>query len=312
MKNITYNQNSKERLDKFLSQELPDLSRSQIQKMIKGEEVLVNGKIATVHYWLKNGYVISLVKKATISKQELTKKKAAVKLPEPKIIAETADYLVLDKPAGLLVHPASSASGKTLIDWLVKKYPKIKKVGENLERPGIVHRLDKDVSGLMVIAKNQSMYAHLKKQFQTRQVKKIYLGLVYGQVQADEGTIDFPLKRSRLSGKVVAMPKGTEGRESITAFTVIKRFANYTYLELDLKTGRSHQLRAHLTAYGYPLIGDQLYFNKKNKDKFKLGRVFLHAHKLSFADLSGKHLEFISGLPENLNNIVSQLSWKIL
>ncbi len=308
MKNITYNQNSKERLDKFLSQELPDLSRSQIQKMIKGEEVLVNGKIATVHYWLKNGYVISLVKKATISKQELTKKKAAVKLPEPKIIAETADYLVLDKPAGLLVHPASSASGKTLIDWLVKKYPKIKKVGENLERPGIVHRLDKDVSGLMVIAKNQSMYAHLKKQFQTRQVKKIYLGLVYGQVQADEGTIDFPLKRSRLSGKVVAMPKGTEGRESITAFTVIKRFANYTYLELDLKTGRSHQLRAHLTAYGYPLIGDQLYFNKKNKDKFKLGRVFLHAHKLSFADLSGKHLEFISGLPENLNNIVSQLS----
>ena len=308
MKNITYNQNSKERLDKFLSQELPDLSRSQIQKMIKGEEVLVNGKIATVHYWLKNGYVISLVKKATISKQELTKKKAAVKLPEPKIIAETADYLVLDKPAGLLVHPASSASGKTLIDWLVKKYPKIKKVGENLERPGIVHRLDKDVSGLMVIAKNQSMYAHLKKQFQTRQVKKIYLGLVYGQVQADEGTIDFPLKRSRLSGKVVAMPKGTEGRESITAFTVIKRFANYTYLEMDLKTGRSHQLRAHLTAYGYPLIGDQLYFNKKNKDKFKLGRVFLHAHKLSFADLSGKHLEFISGLPENLNNIVSQLS----
>ncbi|MDP2736751.1 MAG: RluA family pseudouridine synthase [bacterium] len=310
MKNITYNHDSKERLDKFLSQELADLSRSQIQKMIKAEEVLVNGKIAAVHHFLKNGYVVSFVKPKAAAPEvvEALKKTAAVKLPEPKIIAETADYLVLDKPAGLLVHPASSSTGKTLVDWLIKKYPKIKKVGENLERPGIVHRLDKSVSGAMVVAKNKKTYAHLKKQFQTRSVKKIYLGLVYGQVSADEGIIDFPLKRSRLSGKIVAMPRGEEGKESITAFTVIKKFANYTYLELDLKTGRSHQLRAHLTAYGYPLIGDQLYFNKKNKDKFKLGRVFLHAHKLTFTDLAGKKQTFTSKLPADLQNVLNGLS----
>lgn len=309
MKNITYNYDSKERLDKFLSQELTGLSRSQIQKMIKAEEVLVNGKIAAVHHWLKNGSVISFAKPKTAVK-EVTALKAAkqIKLPEPKIIKETDDYAVLNKPAGLLVHPAAGSTGKTLVDWLVKKYPKIKKVGENLERPGIVHRLDKNVSGAMVVAKNQKAYAHLKKQFQTRSVKKIYLGLVYGQVSADEGIIDFPLKRSRLSGKIVAMPRGEEGKESITAFTVIKKFANYTYLELDLKTGRSHQLRAHLTAYGYPLIGDQLYFNKKNKDKFKLGRVFLHAHKLTFTDLAGKKQTFTSKLPADLQNVLNGLS----
>lgn len=309
MKNITYQEASKERLDKFLSQELTDLSRSQIQKMIKDGQVLVNDKIASVHHWLKNGYVVSFAKPKTVAKETTVIKAAKkIKLPEPKIIKETDDYVVLNKPAGLLVHPAAGSTGKTLVDWLVKKYPKIKKVGENLERPGIVHRLDKNVSGAMVVAKNQPTYAHLKKQFQTRQVKKIYLGLVYGQVSADEGIIDFPLKRSRLSGKIVAMPRGEEGRESITAFTVLQRFANYTYLELDLKTGRSHQLRAHLTAYGYPLIGDQLYFNKKNKDKFKLGRVFLHAHQLTFADLAGKKQTFTSKLPMVLNNILSQLS----
>ncbi|MFA6304156.1 MAG: RluA family pseudouridine synthase [Patescibacteria group bacterium] len=310
MKTITYQNEGKERLDKFLANELKKLSRSQIQKMIEGGEFLVNGQTVASHHWLKKGDII-IAKKATVEvKKPVIEKPVKTKIDKtllPVIIKQTADYLVITKPAGLLVHPTSQSTELTLIDWLVKKFPAIKKVGENPERPGLVHRLDKGVSGLLVIAKTKPMYAHLKQQFKARQTKKEYLGLVYGKISADEGIIDFPLKRSRRSGKIVAQAKGAEGRESLTEYLVIKKLTNYTYLKLYLKTGRSHQLRAHLSAIDHPLIGDELYGHERYKDSFNLKRIFLHSHLLGFYDLKNKWQEFTSPLPTNLDTILKKL-----
>lgn len=301
MKNITFQKELKERLDKFLAKELADLSRSQIQKLIKSGLVLVNGQKAAVHKFLKKGDEILMQATPTI---ESTEKKP---YPKPKIIDETDDYLVINKPAGLIVHPATGIKEKTLTDWLLKKYPAVQSVGDDPSRPGIVHRLDKDVSGLIVIAKTKDMFGHLKKQFQERLIKKEYLALVRGEVKAAEGIIDLPLKRSRRSGKMAAQPKGTEGKSAITEFSVVKRFKNYTYLKINLKTGRSHQIRTHFFAYGYPLLGDKLYCHKKTKEKIKLNRIFLHAASLAFADLTDKQKEYHCPLPGELNDILTKL-----
>lgn len=234
---------------------------------------------------------------------------------EPNIIADTQDYLVIEKPAGLIVHHAETlpagrqetASLPALTDWLLKKYPSIKGVGEGNERPGIVHRLDKDASGLMVIAKTQKMYVHLKKQFQNRQIKKEYLALAHGKIIADQGIINFPLERSKRTGRMASLPQATEkSRQTITEFFVLKRFVNFTYLKVVIKTGRTHQIRSHLLAYGHPLAGDKLYRGKKLKPA-GLNRIFLHAAALSFFGLNGDWSEFKSPLPPELNNFLLNL-----
>lgn len=308
MNNITYNEDAKERLDKFLSRTLAGFTRPQIKQMIISGQVLVNGKTVSAHHFLKKGYVISFVKKTVAVKKEVAKKPAVSKLIEPKVIAETDDYLVINKPVGLLVHPAPGSRNPSLTDWLVKKYPKIKKVGEDPERPGIVHRLDKDVSGLIVIAKNQKMFVCLKSQFQQRQTLKEYLALVYGKIDRDQGVISFPLSRSKITGRISAKPIDSEqGREAITEFLVLKRLVNYTYLKVTIKTGRTHQIRAHLKAYGHPIVGDKLYYNKNNKPA-KLNRPFLHSTRLGFSDLKGQRQEFEAKLPAELNNFLKQLT----
>lgn len=293
-----YQNNDRERLDKFLTSELADFSRSQIQKMIKNGEIVVNGAKATPHQPLKTGDVIFLKK--------IVKPKIAPLAKEPQIITDTADYLIINKPAGLIVHGAKGIKEKTLTDWLIKKYPVVKKVGDPT-RPGLVQRLDREASGLMVIAKTQKMFNHLKEQFQKHLIKKEYWGLAHGNISKNEGVINFPLLRSKTSGKIVAKPAGETGKASITEFAVLKRFTNHTYLNLTLKTGRSHQLRAHMQAYGHPLVGDQLYKNKKNKEKIKLDRIFLHSHLLGFFDLNNHWQEYQSDLPEQLNNILINL-----
>ena len=249
----------------------------------------------------------------------------AADFPAPEIISETADYLVIAKPAGLAVHAGGNLTGPTLTDWLVDYYPKIKTVGDDPTRPGLVHRLDKDVSGLMVIAKNQKSFAALKDQFKDRAVNKEYTALVHGQLIPDEGAIDFPITRSKAGYKMAALPARTtdlllrrhprgrdqgnidswmKSRTALTEFTVIKRFVNYTLLRVRIKTGRTHQIRVHLFALGYPLAGDDLYYTKKTKEKNKklaLGRVFLIADRLSFRDLAGQEQHFSLDLPASLN-----------
>lgn len=249
-------------------------------------------------------------------------------IPEPKIIAETDDYLVINKPAKLAVHGGGNLREKTLTDWLEKHYPKIIGVGEDTIRPGIVHRLDKDVSGLMVIAKNQKSFLSLKNQFKNRTVKKIYTALVYGSIESDFGTIDFSIVRAKSGQRMAALPANAanllsrrhprnrdqgnierwfKSRTALTEFQVIKRFVNYTLLKVIIKTGRTHQIRVHFFAYGHPLVGDSLYNTKKTRlknQKLDLGRIFLVANKLSFKDLREQRQSFIIDLPSELKTVL--------
>ena len=231
-------------------------------------------------------------------------------------IFENNKFLIINKPAGLLVHGANHIKEPTLADQLLKKYPELAKVGEDPCRPGIMHRLDKQVSGLMAVAKTQIAFNHLKKQFQDRTITKIYTALVYGKIERDEDEINFPIQRSSKGHKMAALPLTTkgqatqEGRQAITEFEVIKRFINYTLLKVKIKTGRTHQIRVHLSAYGHPVVGDDLYGTRKTKEKNKklnLGRIFLVANKLSFIDLNGKQKTFKIDLPEELKNFLKKI-----
>lgn len=246
----------------------------------------------------------------------------------PQIIFEDNNCLVVNKPAGLAVHHGGNIVGTTLTDLLVLRYPSIATVGDDPERPGIVHRLDKDVSGLMVITKTQEAFNNLKAQFQKREINKQYFALVYGKVEHDEGEINFPIKRAKDGYRMAAMPlnavdllvrrnpksrdKGNiagvfKAKEAITSFKVIRRFVNYTYLEVKIKTGRTHQIRVHFYAYGHPLVGDTLYFTKKTKvknEKLNLKRVFLMASRLSFYSLDGEKKDFSINLDPELESFL--------
>jgi len=239
-------------------------------------------------------------------------------------IFENDDYLIINKPAGLIVHGGPGITEEVLTDWLRKSYPKIENIGDDPLRPGIVHRLDKEASGLIVIAKNQKAFLHFKKQFQNRQVTKKYTALVHGQISKDEDIINFPIRRARDGYKMAALPvssttigdknkpnnrdRGTlkaqeDSKEAVTEFKVVKHYINYTLLDVKIKTGRTHQIRVHFYAYGHPLLGDPLYFTKKTKvknQKVNLGRIFLVARDLTFKDLNGEKQQYIIDLPNEL------------
>jgi 23S rRNA pseudouridine1911/1915/1917 synthase len=302
------------RLDKFLAQQRQDLSRNQIQKLIKQRVITVNGWLVAPHYNLKANDIINIREKLPEPKKT-TKETGPKNLPDLKIIDETDEFLIINKPAGLAVH---GAAGWTLADWLKAKYPDISRVGDPAsagERPGIVHRLDKDVSGLMVIAKTQAAFNDLKKQFQNRAITKEYTALVHGKIQKDADQINFPIGRARDGYKMAALPltvKGKlseSGRPAETEFRIITRLINYTLLKIKIKTGRTHQIRVHLSAYGHPVVGDKIYGTAKTKNQNKklgLSRIFLIADHLCFTDLTGKPRDFKVSLTEELKNILKQ------
>jgi len=303
---------SSQRLDKFLTEQLKDLSRNQIQKLIKQSAVVVNNLPVSAHYNLQIGDKIA-VKNINLAPAKKIEKKPAGKAPDIKVIKAMADYLVINKPAGLAVHGKNDF---TLADWLKTNYPKIKSVGDDPERPGIVHRLDKDVSGLMVIALNQKSFASLKKQFQERNIIKEYIGLTHGQISKEYGLINFPIRRSADGYKMAALPltfrgaASNAGREAITEFEVIKKLVNYTLLKIKIKTGRTHQIRVHLAAYDHPLVGDNIYATAKTRiqnKKLGLGRVFLVADRLSFIDLTGDRQDFKINLTLELKNLLKKV-----
>ncbi len=254
-----------------------------------------------------------------------------ISVPQGKIeiIFENNDVLVINKPAGLIVHEGDGITEKTLTDYLLAAYPQLAGVGEDPQRPGIVHRLDKEASGLMVIAKNNQSFQNLKEQFKKRLIKKEYAALAYGKISADEGEILFPIVRSQSGYKMAALPlsintdkrkpsnrdRGNLGarekaREAITKFIVEKRWPHFSLLRIRIKTGRTHQIRVHLAAYGHPLLGDDLYGTPKTKAKNKkiaLGRIFLVSQTLRFKDLDGEKREFNLPLPPELQNFLLKL-----
>ena len=227
----------------------------------------------------------------------------------PQVIAETPDYVVVLKPAGLLVHEADSAPGeKTLVDWLIKKYPEVKKVGDDPKtRPGIVHRLDREASGLLVVARTQKMFEMLKIQFQEHTIDKRYMVLVHGKVINSHGDIKLPIGRAGRGGRMAAHNTGVEdAREAHTFYEVKARHGGVTLLEVTITTGRTHQIRVHMFALQHPVVGDTLYPVKKVGKAFPiLDRLFLHATHLAFTDLAGQRVEFDAPLPTELDRYLT-------
>ena len=293
-----------------------DLSRSQVQKMIKDELILINGDLKTSHYKTQEGDEIKVIK----TKKPAQANSKAGKLPKFKTVTETDDYLIINKPAGVIVHGGEGITELTLVDALEKKYPAIKKVGEDPMRPGIVHRLDKEASGLMVVAKNNPTFNHIKEQFKDRETLKKYYALVYGQTEKEYDEIDFLIARSTKGYKMAALPVKQEGlprhsetkagKRAITEFDVEQKFINYTLLNIKIKTGRTHQIRVHMSAYDHPIVGDNLYGTKKTRDKnvkLNLGRIFLHAYTLGFKDLNDEWQEFKIELPSELKKFLKTI-----
>lgn len=230
------------------------------------------------------------------------------------IIYEDKDFIAVNKPAGLLVHGTSAGQEKTLVDWLLKKYPEIKIVGDDPEnRPGIVHRLDKDTSGVILIARNQKFFEYLKNLFKNHQIEKTYLALVYGKLEPKTGVIEKPIalksgsikRTARLNGKVRMI------KEAITEYKVKKyliiKGENFSLVELFPKTGRTHQLRIHMASVGHSVVGDQLYASKFNLTKshfIRLERQFLHAESVEFNLESGRRIKIEAELPLDLAKIL--------
>ncbi len=336
------------RLDIFVTENLGNITRSQIKKMIMAGDILVNDKKATVHLFLKTGDVVQIrnLKFETIingiatlppvarndsdDKTGLPRSlrslamtvdtngiaTSATSLPPRNdivVVAENENFFIIEKPAGLLVHPTTKNETDTLVDWLTGKYPELIKIGEDPSRAALVHRLDKDVSGLMIIPRTQDAFDYFKQQFRDHQIIKKYTALVYDNIAKDDDKIDLPIGRSKnKSGLYAAHPKDKgdkfahKDRLALTVIKVIKRYEKYTLLEVEIFTGRTHQIRVHLLAYGHPIIGDTLYQNKRLKPA-NISRIFLHASQLEFIGPDGTKHKYTSELPNKLKSFLKIL-----
>lgn len=314
---------SGERLDKFLAAHLTKFSRSRFQRLIKDGAVRVNGKEAG-----KPGLALKKGDRVLILEEKiLSPDKEYIIEPEPdiplNIIYEDDDILVINKQPGLLVHPTLSQKRHTLVNALVARYPDINRVGKSPLRPGIVHRLDKDTSGLIVAAKNQEAFFFLKKQFLSRAVRKIYLAIVEGVPKEKEGVIKFQIRPSKLNRlkKVAVRQPDRSGRKSVrdaeTQYRVKEEFGDeFAIVEASPKTGRTHQIRVHLSAIGHPVVGDSLYGAKKKiifpaheqaPQTGQAKRQMLHAYRISFVAPNGKLLDFRAPLPEDMRSLLGLL-----
>jgi len=307
----THEDTEKIRLDIFLTERIPGLSRSQVQKLIKAGKVLVNDDQPTVHQFLKEGDKIECAFGKDSNTQGSETTRAAQKKHLPKkldIVAKTDDYLIINKPPGLLVHPTSSPDTKeiTLIDMLLAYDAKLSRIGDDPGRPALVHRLDRDVSGIMIIPRTFEMFEHLKRQFKLRKTEKSYQAFVYGSIEKDEGEIDFVIGRAVHGGKMAARAKGQEGKKALTTYYVLERFRFVTHIEVQIHTGRTHQIRAHLLAIGHPIIGDMLYAPKK-KPALDVSRLMLHATYLGFHDLQNTWKTYTVEPPKIFSDFVKKL-----
>jgi 23S rRNA pseudouridine1911/1915/1917 synthase len=276
------------RIDVFLTQQEPQFSRTLIKELILKGLVSVNNARIKPHYRLK---VNDEVRWQAPVAQDSGLCPEDIPL---KIIFEDTDVLVLDKPQGMVVHPGAGNQTHTLVQALLFHTRQLSTI--NPQRPGIVHRLDKETSGVMVVAKNNSSHLNLTKQFKKHTIERRYIALVTGQVQFDEGVVDVPLKRHVLDRKKMFVSFTEEAKPAHTFYRVLKRYPEFTALELFPKTGRTHQLRVHLAYLGHPILGDSKYGKKKNFE-----RLALHAKDLGFAHPStGEFLKFQSPLPPEI------------
>ena len=286
------------RLDKYVVDECSELSRTRAQKLINDGHIMVNGSMA------KAGLKLNIGDRVTVS---IPPPAPSHLLPEDipfNILYQDDDLLVIDKPAGLAVHPAPGHPNHTLVNAILSHLSDLPDTGDSL-RPGIVHRLDKDTSGLMVVAKNSVAQANLSDQFKDRSVVKAYSALVKGHLTPEDGIIEAPIGRDSRNRKRMAVTAEGRGREARTQYHVIRYIDDYTLLEVVPETGRTHQIRVHLSAIGYPVVGDATYGKKSPH----LSRQFLHASRLGFhLPSSGEYVEFKSALPHDLEQALKEIA----
>jgi 23S rRNA pseudouridine1911/1915/1917 synthase len=286
-----------ERLDRVVAARVPDLSRSQVQRLIKDGAVTVNGRPSKPSYRVEVGDEIAVEIPA-----ELPERVKPENIPLD-IIYEDAALLVVNKPAGMVVHPALGHASGTLVNAVLAHCPQAAEVG-GPERAGIVHRLDKDTSGLILVAKDETTRAALQHQFKRRQVTKTYLALVEGQVQPREGVVEAPVGRNKRQRKQMAVVRS--GREARTTYRAVEYFSDHTLLEVHPHTGRTHQVRVHLAWLGYPVVGDAVYGHRRQR--LLQGRHFLHAARLRFTHPpTGEEVAFEAPLSSELAGVLKQL-----
>ena len=286
------------RLDKVISILDTELSRSMIQKMLEDSKILVNGKKEKASYKTKIDDKIEV--------EEVVAKEIELKAQDIpiEIIYEDSDIIVVNKPKGMVVHPANGNPDGTLVNAIMNICKdSLSGIGGEI-RPGIVHRIDKDTSGLLIIAKNDKAHINLSEQIKNREITKKYVALVRGIVKENSATIDMPIGRSNKDRKKMAVKK--DGKNAITHFNVIKRYNGYTYLDIKIDTGRTHQIRVHLSEIGYPIVGDSVYSNGKNP--FGVEGQMLHAKSLEFKHpITGKILKLEAPLPEYFEDVLNRL-----
>lgn len=288
------------RIDKFLNEKEKDLSRSRIQQLISDNHVFVNGKVVKANYKVKE--LDDIVIEA-VADQELEAKPEEMDLD---IVYEDSDVIVLNKPKGIVVHPAPGALSNTLVNGLLFHCKDLSGINGVL-RPGIVHRIDKDTTGLLIVAKNDKAHLSLSEQLQSKSVSRKYYALVHGVIEHEFGTIDAPIGRDVNDRQKMAVTS-TNSKDAMTHFQVIERFRDYTLVECRLETGRTHQIRVHMQYIKHPVVGDEKYSFKKT---MKVNGQLLHAHELRFIHPSTEEEIVVNApLPQIFEDVLNELREK--
>jgi 23S rRNA pseudouridine1911/1915/1917 synthase len=301
-KYIINTENKNIRLDKALTILQNDLTRTMLQKLILEGKILVNGKAEKASYKTKENDVIEIPE--TIIPKEIELKAEDIPID---IIYEDEDIIVVNKPKGMVVHPANGNPDGTLVNALMSICKdSLSGIGGEI-RPGIVHRIDKDTSGLLIVAKNDKAHLCLSEQIKNREITKKYVALVRGVIKENDATIDMPIGRSTKDRKKMAVRK--DGKKAVTHFKVLQRFNGYSYLDIKIDTGRTHQIRVHLSEIGYPIVGDTVYSNGKNP--FGVEGQMLHAKSLDFKHpITKEQMHLEAPLPEYFENVLKNLENK--
>jgi 23S rRNA pseudouridine1911/1915/1917 synthase len=290
-----------QRLDHVLQQQLPDYSRSRIQDWIKGGRALVNGKIERASRLVRQGDEIE------VEPAELPPLAASPEAIPLTVLYEDDDVVAIDKAAGMVVHAGAGVRSGTLVNALLHRFGSLSSAGGDL-RPGIVHRLDQYTSGVMLVAKNDAAHRKLTEQFASRKVRKIYLALVHGAVKADSGRIEKPIARDP-ARRVRMTARLAHGRSAWSEYRVLRRFDKFTLVEVRIGTGRTHQIRVHLSSIGHPVVGDRLYGAPAVVPGHSpLGRYFLHSASIRFErPATGEPVEVAAPLPRDLEQWMAGL-----